>query len=83
MYLSSAHLEEELIWNVDNLANDILLLTCVLHSIQNQHIPAHFPHTAVLSCLERLDGCIEQHTAEIRLISSLIFRELSADIRKA
>lgn len=83
MCLSSAHLEEELIWNADNLANDILLLTCLLHSIQNQYVPAHFPHTAVLSCLEHLDGCIEQHTAGIRLISSLILRELSADIRKA
>lgn len=83
MYLSNAHLEEELIWNKDNLANDILLLTCLLHSIQNQYVPTHFSHTAVLSCLKRLDDCIEQHTAEIRLISSLILRELSADIRKA
>lgn len=80
MCLSSAHLEEELIWNADDLANDILLLTCLLHSIQNQYVPERSSHTAVLSCLERLDGCIEQHTAEIRLLSSLLLRKFSANL---
>lgn len=79
MCLSTAHLEEELIWNADNLEDDILLLICLLHSIQDEYVPERFPHTAVLSCLERLNSYIEQHTTEICLISSRLLRELSAD----